>query len=293
MSQLLVKDEEIDIFYFEENYKRGSHFVRSPFRYPGGKYYALKYIIPLLECVPHQEYREPFIGGGSVFFAKRPTELDWINDLETDLIETYKVISKPILSKELSSRVSAEVATKERHAEIKEFDSKSKLELAYKTYYLNRTSYSGIINKPAWGYRTGKSSPPENWPKFISGAHDKLKEVEITNLDFEKVIKAPSDKTVMLYLDPPYYHADQKRAYKKSFELKDHQRLAKALMQTEHYFCLSYDDCEEVRKLYSWANIYTRQWLYNTANTNGSRMVGNELLITNYLVEPNGQKCLL
>ena len=293
MSQLLLQSEENNVFYFDENYKRGKHFVRSPFRYPGGKYYALKYIVPLLECVPHQEYREPFIGGGSVFFAKKPTQSDWINDLETDLIETYSVMSDPLMSEELSTRVSAEVATKERHAEIKAFESKSQLELAYKTYYLNRTSYSGIINKPAWGYRTGKSSPPQNWPKFISGAQGKLAEATITNLDFEEVIKAPSKKTVMMYLDPPYYHADQKRAYTKPFELKDHQRLAKALKKTEHYFCLSYDDCKEVRELYSWANIYTRQWFYNTANTTGSRMVGNELLITNYLVEPNGQKSLL
>ncbi len=52
-----------------------------------------------------------------------------------------------------------------------------------------------------------------------------------------------------MYLDPPYYHADQKRAYTKSFEEKDHRRLAKALSKTGFLFCLSYDDCEEVKRV--------------------------------------------
>jgi DNA adenine methylase len=61
--------------------------------------------------------------------------------------------------------------------------------------------------------------------------------------------------------------------------------LAKLLKETEHYFCLSYDDCDEVRSLYDWANIYERSWFYNTANTTGNRIVGNELIITNYSVK--------
>ena len=40
------------------------------FRYPGGKAKAIKFIKPFWENCPHQEYREPFVGGGSVFIAK-------------------------------------------------------------------------------------------------------------------------------------------------------------------------------------------------------------------------------
>jgi DNA adenine methylase len=93
-----------------------------------------------------------------------------------------------------------------------------------------------------------------------------------------------------MYLDPPYYHADQKRAYTKSFNEKDHVRLAKALQKTPYLFCLSYDNCDEIRNLYSWANIHELSWLYNTANKKGEkRQMGEELVITNYNVIREGQ----
>ena len=43
-------------------YVPGSWKVKSPLRYPGGKFYALKHIMPYIECVEHDEYREPFLG---------------------------------------------------------------------------------------------------------------------------------------------------------------------------------------------------------------------------------------
>ena len=60
--------------------------LKSPLRYPGGKSKAVKNILPL---VPYfEEYREPFVGGGSVFLSllqKYPEKKYWINDLYLDL----------------------------------------------------------------------------------------------------------------------------------------------------------------------------------------------------------------
>lgn len=281
-------------FVLNEVYKRGPEFTQSPFRYPGGKYYALKYIIPFLDCISHHEYREPFVGGGSVFFGKRKAKLNWINDLESDLVATYNAISDASHRDWLIEAVSKEIASRERHAEVKKLEATSLREIAFRTYYLNRTSYSGIIHKPAWGYGEGYSSPPGNWWKLIEGAGRKLEDVSITSKDFSEVIAHPSrGGAVLMYLDPPYYLADQKRAYTKSFKEEDHRRLASQLEKTEHFFCLSYDDCAEIRDLYRWANIYERSWLYNTANSKGPRKVGNELIITNYEVRHQHQASLL
>lgn len=274
-----------ELFYIDDNYKKSEDYVASPFRYPGGKFYALKYIIPFLNGVIHDEYREPFVGGGSVFFGKKKARHNIINDLEYDLIATYRTIADNEKCSLLIEELSTEVADRTRHSFYKALEAKNDYELAKKTYYLNRTSYSGIINKPAWGYKVGNSSPPENWHRFLTNANEKLKDVHIENKDFIDIIDLPPKEpngTVLMYLDPPYYHADTKRAYKKPFNENDHQRLAKKLATTDKYFCLSYDDCEEIRELYSWAFIYERTWFYNTANTNGKRMLGNELIITNY-----------
>jgi DNA adenine methylase len=280
-------------FEVDDMYVRSDDHVQSPFRYPGGKYYALKFIIPMLNCIAHEEYREPFVGGGSVFFGKPLAQKNWINDLESDMIEIYKVIKDPDRVEVLVERVSGEVASRVRHTEIKSMSVNSDDDIAFKTFYLNRTSYSGIIHKPAWGYEIGQSAPPENWHKPLRNAHKKLRDVSITSLDFEDVIRAPTKKSVLLYLDPPYYLADQKRAYTKSFNETDHRRLEKLLKKTPHYFCLSYDDCPQIRELYKWANIYERTWFYNTANSKGPRKIGKELLITNYKVVHRGQLKLL
>jgi DNA adenine methylase len=42
--------------------------IVSPLRYPGGKSRAVKTIIPLMPK-NYAEFREPFVGGGSVFLA--------------------------------------------------------------------------------------------------------------------------------------------------------------------------------------------------------------------------------
>lgn len=259
--------------------------VKSPFRYPGGKFYALKYLLPYIEAIPHKDFREVFAGGGSVYFGKKPSFENWINDIDEELINTYKIIKDAKLSNQLIKRIETEIASKERHLNIKEYLPKTKLDRAFKYFYLNRTSYSGIMHKPAWGYKVGKSSPPENWGNMIVCARKKLKKIKITAYDFERVINAKSknlDKDVLLYLDPPYLVADQKRAYKNSFTMKEHLRLCSLLKKTKYNFVLSYDNSPQIKELYKWANTIELTWNYNTSNiAGGKRKKGKEILITN------------
>lgn len=273
--------------YVIHSYKKSLDFSKSPLRYPGGKFYALPYIMPYIQCVPHDEYREPFLGGGAVFFAKEKAPINILNDLEWDIIKVFQFIQKSNNAEELINLFSTEIATKERHAEIKEFIPSTELESVFKTYYLNRTSYSGIIHIPAWGYAEGKSSPPQNWGRFIRSASKKLEGVQILCEDYSQILSLPQKgENVLMYLDPPYFHADTKRAYTKPFTIDDHYRLANDLEKTKYKFCLSYDDCQEIRNLYRWANIYEAKWNYNTANRHGEhRSRGNELIITNYEVQ--------
>ncbi len=266
----------------------------SPFRYPGGKFYGLRYLLPFVNCVPHDEYREPFVGGGAVFFAKPTVRFNWLNDLDEDLMTAYRAIADPNLRPRLKSLLSKEVASKERHAEVKQMVAGDPLQVAFKTYYLNRTSYSGILNKPAWGYKAGQSAPPETWGTKIEVAGRKLEGTKLGAWDFEDVVGHPAEgERVLMYLDPPYFSSDQKRAYANPFSSQDHMRLERALRDTEFYFCLSYDDTPETRDMYSWAYIHERSWLYNTADKRGApRKAGRELIITNYRVRTQRQQTL-
>lgn len=61
--------------------------IKSPLRYPGGKSRAIKHIAAQLPD-SFREFREPFVGGGSVFIylkQKFPRLKIWINDLNREL----------------------------------------------------------------------------------------------------------------------------------------------------------------------------------------------------------------
>ena len=67
--------------------------IKTCLRTPGGKFYGFKHFKDYFD-ISYDEYREPFIGGGSVFLSLSPAKkLNWVNDLDTDLINFYKVIS--------------------------------------------------------------------------------------------------------------------------------------------------------------------------------------------------------
>jgi DNA adenine methylase len=270
--------------------------INSPFRYAGGKFYARKLI---LEQIPeHDCYIEPFAGGGSIFFAKSKVSQNWLNDLDRNLINTYLVIRD--CPEELTAFLKGEQASKERHHFYKnDFAPQNSLEEAARWFYLNRTSYSGIM-KPQncfWGYGDKYSMRPENWPRNIQRTSSKLQGVRLTSFDFEQVI-ADAPDNAFLFVDPPYFNADQDKFYTCSFTAEDHFRLSSILRlhQERLKFLITYDNSPEVRELYEWATeIQDKEWNYTINRTDdqkngqkkddnyrGDRYKGREIFILNY-----------
>lgn len=256
--------------------------VSPPIRYPGSKFRASKYILPHMQ-VSHNEYREPFMGSGAIFFTKQKSVINILNDLDNELITTYKIIQDSILKDELIKMLDGINPTKELFNEVKNSNAITDLEIAFKYFFINRTCYSGIMKMPNWGFHPIKSVQPNKWAEKINSAHEKLKGVAFESNHFSEIIKKPSNNNVLLFVDPPYFLADQKRAYKHYFNYDDHIDLLKSLKNTKFKFCLTYDNCNEVKELYDWANIHEYNWMYHTANSNATtRKIGKELIITNY-----------
>lgn len=272
--------------------------INSPFRYAGGKFYARKLI--LAHVPEHTSYIEPFAGGASIFFAKSKVKNNWLNDIDGDLINTLKImIDKP---HELINLLKEEVATKERHRYFKnEYKPRNKLERAYRWFYLNRTSYSGIMNMQNcfWGYGDKYSMRPENWPRNILRTSEKLQGVRLTCYDFEKVMQEAEDGS-FLFIDPPYFNADQDKFYTHSFKKYDHFRLCKILKEHKSRlkYLITYDNSKEIRELYSWAaEMHDKEWNYTINRTDdqkkngdktrvvnkGTRYKGREVFILNYI----------
>lgn len=266
--------------------------INSPFRYPGGKFYARSLI---LQHIPeHSVYSEPFAGGASIFFAKPKVGHNWLNDADQDLVNVYLHIRDCV--EDLIGFLAGLPASKELHHYYKnEFVPKNDLERAGRWYYLNRTSYSGIM-KPEncyWGYGPKYSMRPENWPRHLRKTSKKLQRVKVTSLDFEEVLEQVEDGA-FLFVDPPYFNADQDKFYTVSFSEDEHYRLASVLERNRHRFnfLITYDNSPEVRELYVWAtHMYDREWNYtinrtddqkNGTDRKGSRYKGKEVFILNY-----------
>ncbi len=268
----------------------------SPFRYPGGKFYARKLI---LNAIPnHDKYCEPFAGGASIFFAKDKVQKNILNDLDRQVINCYTIIRDKV--EDLIKLIDGIEATKELHSYYKnEYKPKNNLQKAFRWYYLNRTSYSGIMKSSNcyWGYGRKYSMVPANWPNHLRTVSGRIEGVKLTKLDFEELI-GQIEKGYFLFIDPPYFNARQDGFYEASFTKKDHLRLARVLKkyQKKHKFLITYDNCPEVRELYKWCNeISDQEWNYTISRTDdqrngkkledghkGKRYKGRELFIANY-----------
>src|SRR3989344_2878869 len=132
----LLKQKMLTSFNTEDRSIFDNVAIRSPIRFPGSKFQAIKFINLFLNASEHDEYREPFFGGGAVFFAKPKVRFNWINDLSNDLIVTFNVIADKNKRKKLIDKLNNEdTPTKDRHQIMKGWSPSDEIDIAYKYYY--------------------------------------------------------------------------------------------------------------------------------------------------------------
>lgn len=264
--------------------------IKTPLRYPGGKSKALKKILPLVP--KFFEFREPFLGGGSVYLAlkqEQPNKKYWINDLSDSLYHFWlNLKEKPEqLIKGIQKIKKSEKDGRKLHQQLKELSPKDSLGKAIRFFVLNRITFSGTIE--AGGYSQGafEARFTQSSIDRLSSAASVLRDTEITNLDYERLVNEPGED-VFIFLDPPYLSATESRLYGKNGNLHttfDHKRFASVMKKTKHKWMITYDDCEEVRELFSFANIISWEFQYGMNNyKQNTAAKGKELIITNYKI---------
>jgi len=273
--------------------------AKSPLRYPGGKSRAIKQILPLIPT-NIDEFREPFVGGGSVFFALRSifgTNIKsyWINDLNYDLYCFWIQVRDNVteLVDELTKihtttkdgRALFEVLTKNRDLLYKDKELLSEFDRAVRFFVLNRITFSGVVDSGGYSqgaYEKRFTHSSIERVKHISLA---LKGITITNEDYTSSLFDENDN-VFIFLDPPYWKATGSKLYGTRGALHttfNHKLFAENMKKCPHKWLITYDDSPMIRKLFDFADIceWTLQYGMNNYGKD-SAAKGRELFIKNY-----------
>jgi DNA adenine methylase len=258
--------------------------LKSPLRYPGGKSRVAEIIVK--QFPKFDEYREPFLGGGSVFInAKQlfPDKNFWINDAYFDLFKFWQqsqIDVEAVIEKvsELKSKFSD---GKELYKYLKTND----LDVAAKFFIFNRITFSGTTLSGGYSESAFHGRFTASSIERLKPLQNLLENVEITNYDYEKLITKDGEN-VFLYLDPPYFSAKKSLLYGKKGNLHknfDYEHFANVMKTCKHKYLITLDDCEYIRELFSFAEIAPLQFAYGMRNVKeNSNQLGRELLITNY-----------
>jgi len=274
---------------------------KSPLRYPGGKQRAIKYLdkfLPPLDNIV--EYREPFLGGGSMFFHIRSKKLNsyvfyMLNDLNQEVFYFWDSVQfeREALVELIRERKKSTINGRELYNYLVNLDVEalSPVERAARFFILNRITYSGTIESGGYSESAFKTRFTESSIERIELLKEAFRcdksDIMVTSFDYEVVLDYYSikkeDKTKFVFLDPPYYGNVKSKLYGIKGDLHttfDHDRLAKKLLDAgdSYLWLLTIDDCEEVRTLYSPFKIHEWELQYSM----GKPKKGKELIITNY-----------
>ncbi len=279
--------------------------LKTPLRYPGGKSKAIKTLTPWFPQII-SEYREPFIGGGSIAIQITKLYPDipvWINDLYVPLYNFWTQLRDR--GEELSERVREEKQrtldagdkdkVTEKAKELfnkykEEIDTYNDFEKAVAFFVMNKCSYSGLTENSTF-------SPTASNSNFSLVGADKLKEFselikhwKITNIDYSEVMKAHGSDNTFVFLDPPYDIKDflygKNREMHKSF---DHDRFADDVYNCVHKFMITYNVNDRLMELYKNYNLKEWKLRYSMAHRGDKgtdENVKTELLVTNYSIVP-------
>ena len=271
--------------------------LKTPLRYPGGKSRALANLFRFLPDLSQAtEYREPFLGGGSVAIeiGKRYPNLDiWVNDLYQPLYNFWRELQEN--GREMRDQL---VQLKYRHPEpvsakllfldAKEKlndDSTSNLSRAISFYIVNKCSFSGLTESSSFSKQASDSNFSMRGIDKLPDYSLMIKKWKITNLRYQELFT--DNKDIFTYLDPPYEIGSnlygKKGNMHKGF---DHDGFAAICDRFIGPQLISYNSSQLIRDRFKsgwtaaeFAHTYTMR---SVGSYNTDQAARKELVLTNY-----------
>jgi len=229
-----------------------------PIKWHGGKSYLSAWIIgnfPDRNSYTH--YNEAFAGGLSVLFAHDPDgKSEAVNDLNSGLSDFWFILSttpEAMIRELWATPLSQEVW--ESATEMRADDDRMKRATAFFVRY--RQSRQGLgkdFATPTTRVRRGMNENVSAWLTAVESlpeAHERLRRVEVRNMDGIKFIEKYDHESALFYLDPPYVHETRvtTKDYECEMSVADHLRLLEVCVKLKGKFLLSGYDSEMYRRV--------------------------------------------
>jgi len=264
----------------------------SPLRYPGGKAKISNYIKLIIteNYLEDGVYVEPYAGGASVALELVINEYVskvLINDIDRMIYAFWDAVlfnAEKLCKKIRDTKVT--IAQWKRQKKIqKNIDDYTNFELAFATFFLNRTNRSGILNAGVIGgknqdgdWKLDARYNKENLISRIELIAQYSDRIILSNMDaipfIGQVQKTIKDKA-LIYLDPPYYNKG-KQLYINFYEHQDHLEIAELISKIDKgNWIISYDDTIEIKKMYS----NYRQQIYSLSYSAAQASKGSEVIV--------------
>ena len=224
-------------------------------RWAGGKNWLVKSIAEYLPSDGFNNYIEPFLGGGSIFFHLSPDYAE-LSDLNPELIQTYAVVKNDVQA--VISELEDFKNTEDFYYMVRSQKPTSEVKQAARFIYLNQTSFNGIYrvnlkgeyNVP-YGHRKNNFLRKEN----LIQASKILQKAQLHVRDFKDSIKNIAQDD-LVFLDPPYTvnHNNGFIQYNaKLFDIKAQHELADLIDEIQERgakYILTNAAHDEIRKIF-------------------------------------------
>ena len=275
---------------------------KTPLRYPGGKSRAAQKIESYFpDLREYDEFREPFLGGGSVaiYVAKKFPHLKiWVNDLYEPLVNFWQQVqmsgedlrdtlfnvksqnNDPNLARDIFNKYKEQINDKD----IPPFNR------AVAFYVINKCSFSGLTESSSFSRQASISNFSMRGIEKLAGYQEIISDWNITNHSYDYIMnEMKGDKKIFFYLDPPYDIKDN--LYGKSGSMHkrfDHDKFALDCCNYKENMAVSYNSNQLIKDRFKdWTAVefdltYTMRSVGDYMREQKER---KELLLLNYTID--------
>ncbi len=260
------------------------------FGYYGSKQRISKSIIDLLP--PHNAWVEVFCGSAAITLAKKPAQIEVINDLDSNITNIFKQLRTN--HEKLIDAIRLTPYSREEFLNAKVIEATDNdLERARKFIITCMMTVNATVGGHACGFsfsnsysRNSKEARVNRWNNLtdrIENVVNRINNVRVEHLDARKIVKMFSDRpATLMYLDPPYF---VKRSHNYPVDEKEadfHEELLDLCCKSNSMIMISHYDNRLYRKFLNRKSGWKSKTIAAvTANTSGKDLHRKEIVWMN------------